>query len=354
MKGGNDSRETRAIRRQASEWLVLLQSGAVAAEDRERFEEWLREAPGHRRAFTELEQTWERLTAMGGRDRACQRAANPDPDVVLKHLDRIGRQRRRPYAAWAAAAAIVAAATLGALLFLPKESQTLYRTDIGERQIVSLPDGSTVDLNTDSELLVEYTDDKRYVALRQGEAFFEVARDQGRPFIVAAGPGVVRAVGTEFTVRLKSSELVAVTVTDGIVEVTQPGLEQPGVSQRSQPSAATLHQGQRAEYDRDATRIETVAPQDLERAHAWRKGLLIFVDESLANVIAEVNRYTETRLILADAELGELRLGGTFRAGRVEALINVLEKAFAIRVSRDDPRVVMLHASAETSPRDTP
>ena len=355
MKEGNDSREANAIHRQASEWLVLLQSSDATANDRRRFEEWLGESPGNRTAFAELEDTWGRLTAMGGRART-RGNVEPDPDVVLKHLDRIDRARRRPRAAWAAAAAVVVAAVLGALLILPGESQTPYRTDVGERRTVSLPDGSTVDLNTDTELQVDYRYDRRRVVLSRGEAFFEVTRDQSRPFAVAAGHGVVRAVGTGFTVRLRSPDVVAVTVTEGVVEVTQPAIDHPGVSQPAETPAApvaTLRQGQRAEYDRQATRIETVAPDDLERAQAWRRGLLIFEDASLAEVIDEVNRYTETRLVLADAELGQLRLGGTFRAGRVEALLEVLEQGFGIRVSRDDPRTVMLHASADNSPRDS-
>ena len=355
MKEGNDNREAKVIRRQASEWLVLTESDDATLADHKRFEEWLREAPDHRRAFTELERTWGRLTAMGRR--AAVRGdtgAEADPDVVLKHMDRMGRERLRPRAAWAAAAALVAVAVFGALLFLPTGSQMMYRTGVGERQIVSLADGSTVDLNTDSELLVKYRDDKRFVDMRRGEAFFKVARDEGRPFMVSAGHGVVRAIGTEFTVRLKSSERVAVTVSEGIVEVTQPVLDDPGASQLAGKPAATLHQGQRAEYDRQATRVETITPQDLERGQAWRKGLLMFENESLANVLEEVNRYTTTRLVLADNELGELRLGGTFRAGRVDALLNVLEKAFGIRVEREDPLTVMLHAPSVPPPHDTP
>jgi transmembrane sensor len=356
LKEGNDNREANVIRRQASEWLVLTESDDATVADRKRFEEWLREAPGHRRAFTELERTWGRLTALGGR--AAVRGdtgAEPDPDVVLKHVDRMGRERRRPRAAWAAAAALMAAAVFATLLYFPTESQMMYRTGVGERQTVPLADGSTVDLNTDSELLVKYTNDLRVVDLRRGEAFFKVALDEGRPFMVSAGHGMVHAIGTAFTVRLKSSELVAVTVSEGIVEVTQLALDHAGGASRpAGKPAATLHQGQRAEYDRRATRIQTIAPQDLEREQAWRKGLLMFENESLANVLEEVNRYTTTPLVLADAELGKLRLGGTFRAGRVEALLNVLEKAFGIRVERENPHTVMLHAPSVPPPHYPP
>jgi transmembrane sensor len=352
LKEGNDSREAEAARRRASEWLVLLNSGDATAEDRNRFEEWLRENPGHRTAFAGLSETWGRLTAMGGRVRASG-SVEADPDAVLRHLDRIGRERRRPRVAWAVAATVVAAAVLGALLFLPGESPTPHRTDVGEHRTVSLPDGSTVDLNTSTELLVEYTDQQRQIAMLRGEAFFDVARDASRPFIVVAGHGAIRAVGTGFAVRLKSPDVVSVTVTEGIVEVAHSSFR-PDVSRAAEEQPApTLRPGQRAEYDRQDTRIEAVAQDEVERAQAWRRGLLIFEDSSLSEVLEEVHRYTETRLVLVDAELGEMRLGGTFRAGRVEALLEVLEKGFGIQVNREQPNVVMLHASPETSPRDS-
>ena len=353
MKQGKDSRDGQAVHRRASEWLVLLESGDATEDDRRRFEEWLRESPGHQTAFAELEETWGRLTAMGDRARV-DGDVEPDPDVVLKHLGRIGLARRRPRAAaWAAAAAVVVAAVLGALLFSPGESQTPYRTEVGEHGTVSLPDGSTVDLNTNTELLVEYTDQQRRIQMLRGEAFFEVAGDHGRSFIVSAGHGAIRAVGTGFAVRLKSPDLVSVTVTEGIVEVTRSGVGRSDAPQTiGTPPAPTVRPGQRAEYNRDDTRVEAVAQDELERAQAWRRGLLVFEDASLAEVVDEVNRYTERPLILADAELGKLRLGGTFRAGRVEALLEVLEKGFGIRVSRDDPHTVTLHASPDTSQRD--
>ena len=353
MTKGNDSGE-KAEHRQASEWLVLLDSGDATADDRKRFEEWLRESPVHRAEFAELKETWGRLTTMGERVRAGD-YVEADPDGLLERLEGIGREKRRPRtAAWAVAAAVVVAAVLGALLILPDpaEPPVPYTTGVGEHQTVSLPDGSTVDLNTSTELLVEYTDRQRQIAMLQGEAFFDVAGNESRPFVVVAGHGAIRAVGTGFAVRLKSQDLVSVTVTEGIVEVTHAEISPPGASQAAEPPP-TLRAGQRAEYDRQDTRIEAVAEGEVERAQAWRRGLLIFENSSLAEVIDEVHRYTETRLILADPELGELRLGGTFRAGRVEALLEVLEKGLGIEVNREQPNVVMLHASHDPSPRDT-
>ena len=343
--------ESSSANRQASEWLVLLESGDATDEERARFEEWLAADPGNRAAYAALSDTWGRLAQMRGRLRHAGDAGS-GADAVMKRLDRSGRARRRKYRlSWAAAAAVLVAAVLGGILYLPGDSAIPYRTEVGERRTASLADGSTVELNTDTELLVEYTDARRRVVMTRGEAFFEVAEEEGRPFVVTAGHGEIRAVGTGFAVRLKSSHLVSVTVTEGIVEVAHsPSNPSSTALPRETAEPPVLRRGQRAEYDREATRIEDVPSQELDRTQAWRRGLLVFEDASIAEVIAEVNRYTEIQLVIADAEIGALRLGGTFKTGRLEALLEVLEKGFGIRVTREHPETIELRApSAEST-----
>ncbi|HUF07961.1 MAG TPA: FecR domain-containing protein [Rhodothermales bacterium] len=340
-----------SVNRQASEWLVLLESGDATDQDRARFEEWQAADPAHREAYAALGETWSRLTAMRERVRAAGDVA-PGQDALDGGLRAPARGRRRRHAlAWAAAATVLVAAVLGGIVFLPGDSAIPYRTDLGERRTVTLADGSTVELNTDTELLVEYTDERRRISMARGEAFFEVMEEERRPFVVTAGHGAIRAVGTGFAVRLKSPELVSVTVTEGIVEVTHSTGNPSGTAlPRETAEPPVLRRGQRAEYDRAATRIEEVPPAELERTQAWRRGLLVFENASLAEVIAEVNRYTETQLVIADAEIGELRLGGTFKTGRLEALLDVLEKGFGIRVTREQPDTIELHAPSADPP----
>lgn len=340
--------------RQASAWLVLLESGDATDEDRARFEAWLAEDPGHREAHAALSETWGRLTAMRERVRAAGDAM-PDPELAMGALDVPGRARRHTHGStWAAAAAVLVAAVLGGLLFLPGDPVIPCRTDVGERRTVSLADGSTVELNTDTELLVEYTDEQRRVAMTRGEAFFEVAEEGDRPFVVTAGHGAIRAVGTGFAVRLKSPELVSVMVTQGSVEVLHPVRDRSAAAQPEDPAEPPLlRRGQRAEYDRDATHIEEITPGELERIQAWRRGLLVFQDASLAEVISEVNRYTETRIVIADPVIGNLRLGGTFKTGRLDALLEVLEQGFGIQVKRPHPYTIELHAASTSSARSS-
>ncbi|MEX2488017.1 MAG: FecR domain-containing protein, partial [Pseudomonadales bacterium] len=344
--------EASSVNRQASEWVVLIESGDATDADQARFEAWLSDDPAHRAAYAALGNTQSRLAKM--RERFGQSdAAEPGLDDVMSKLQRSGRARRGPHRwSWAAAAAaVLVAAVLGGILYLPGDPVIPYRTEVGERRTESLADGSTVTLNTDTELRVEYTSARRRVVMTRGEAFFEVAEDRHRPFVVTAGHGSIRAVGTGFAVRLKSPDVVSVTVTEGVVEVTHSPDNPSGTAlPRATAEPPVLRRGQRAEYDREATRIEEVPSAELDRTQAWRRGLLVFEDASIAEVIAEVNRYTETRLVIADAEISVLRLGGTFKTGRLEALLDVLEKGFGIRVNREHPDTIELHAPSADPP----
>lgn len=115
---------------------------------------------------------------------------------------------------------MVIAVAAGMLLY-PFDSSELYRTDVGQQTTIALPDRSSVQLNTDTELRVVYTDTARNVEMHRGEAYFDVAHDAGRPFVVKAGRGAIHAVGTGFVVQMKSAELVSVTVIEGAVDVNR-------------------------------------------------------------------------------------------------------------------------------------
>lgn len=349
MNNVHSIQDTKSANRQASEWLVLLKAGDATADDRARFDDWLREHPGHKAAFDELNDTWERLHAMGEHARGTG-YSDPDPDAVAKYLARSqSRSGRGKRFAWAASAAALLVATVAGMLMYPIDSSSVYRTEVGQRETIALPDRSTVEINTDTELLVAYTDTARNIELHRGEAYFDVAHDANRPFVVKAGHGVIRAVGTGFVVQIKPNEVVAVTVTEGVVQVRHDAQNRPDTSvqevQANDLAVPTLSKGQRVEYDRRVGHPAAVPQEELDRKLAWRQGLLIFDGQSLEEVIAEVGRYTDTRLIVADGDLGHLRIGGAFRAGDVDALLEVLEKGFNVVVKRDGPGTVYLSAA---------
>ena len=344
MSKVHDIREAKGTTRQASEWVALLASEHASAEDRERCTAWLNEDPANQAAFDELNHTLSRVVAMGDRFRSS--VAEGNSVVVAENVPPSRTERpRRKWFVWTAAAAITAAVGLVTLGQLQKGK--LYHTDVGQQMTFTLPDRSTVQMNTDTELLVTFTDDARNIALRRGEAFFEVAHDNNRPFVVEAGLGSIRAVGTGFVVRV-DRDVVEVTVTEGVVELkhaSQNAVEFSEPDDRADAvPAAKLGEGYRVEYDRRVGSPAVVAPEDLDRDLAWRQGLLVFEDQTLEEVLQEVGRYTETRLIVADSTLAQLRVGGAFRSDDLEALLEFFENGLDISVNRDVPNTVYLTA----------
>lgn len=353
MNNVHHIREAKSTERQASEWVALLASGDASAEDRAACDAWLREHPSHQAAFDQVNRTWDRLRLMGDKVRDTI-PADLDPKAMARCFTAPEkRPRRRKRLTWAAAAAAVLVVTIVGTLLYPFDASTLYRTEVGQRMTLTLPDRSTVELNTDTELRVAYSDRARRIELRRGEAFFDVVRDSNRPFVVEAGQGAIRAVGTGFVVRMQN-EAVKVTVTEGVVEVTHGAIDRDDVSRPAADDAgdpppavspAKLRVGQRAEYDRRVVSVAALPPKELDRDLAWRQGLLIFDGQTLDEVVREVGRYTDTRLIVADSDLQELRVGGAFRAGDLEAVLEFFEKGLNVSVNRDTPRTIYLTAN---------
>lgn len=346
MSKVHDIREAKSTTQQASDWVALLASGDASAEDRERCTAWLKEDPANQTAFDELNHTLSRVVAMGDRFRST--VAEGDSVAMADNVppSRTRNSGRKWFVGIAAAAAVIVA-TVGVVMLGQLQKGKLYHTDVGQQMTFTLPDRSTVQLNTDTELLVTFTDEARTIALRRGEAFFDVAHDSNRPFVVEAGLGSIRAVGTGFVVRV-DRDVVEVTVTEGVVELKHESrnsveLSEPEDSADAIP-AAKLGEGYRVEYNGRVGSPAVVPPEDLDRDLAWRQGLLIFEDQTLEEVLQEVGRYTETRLIIADSKLTELRVGGAFRSDDLEALLEFFEKGLDISVNRDVPNTVYLTA----------
>lgn len=346
MSKVHDIREAKSTTQQASDWVAMLASEDASAEDRERCAAWLKEDPANQTAFDELNHTLSRVVAMGDRFRGS--AAKGDSVAAADNASssRAGNPGRKWFVPTVVAAALLVVA-VGAVMLVQAPKGTLYDTDVGQQMTFTLSDRSTVQLNTDTELLVRFTDDIRRIELRRGEAFFDVAHDSSRPFVVEAGLGSIQAVGTGFVVRV-DRDLVEVTVTEGIVELKHESRNSVEFSEPDNPAnampVAKLGEGYRVEYDRRVGSPAVVAPEVLDRDLAWRQGLMIFEDQTLEEVLQEVGRYTETRLIIADSTLTEVRVGGAFRSDDLEALLEFLEKGLDITVNREVPNTVYLTA----------
>jgi len=268
----------------------------------------------HAVAFARMEAAWENSERL--------RAAPPlleTPPAAASRAPQLSR-RRLAFGALAAASAAVVA-TVGWRLL---DNVELFRTKVGERRVVALKDGSKVTLNTASTVEVAFTDTERRVRLVRGEALFEVAHDPAKPFLVDAGSARFRALGTAFNVRLRP-DVVELTVTQGVVGVAAREGEV------SVPTAARIPAGGGAVVRSGAVAPTALDDQHLRQRTAWQEGVLEFDGESLAQVVGEFNRYRGQPIVIGDARLESLRIGGRFEVDEADKFLAALTSSFPIQ-----------------------
>ncbi|HET6630075.1 MAG TPA: FecR domain-containing protein, partial [Woeseiaceae bacterium] len=245
----------------------------------------MNQSPAHREAFESLRSKWQQLDVVQR-----LRTEKVDTDIISRWSRR--RHLRRRILPLATAAAVVCAMVALWILRAPSTYEAEYFTSIGEQQVIALPDDSHITLNTNTRIEVRYTPGERRIRLLQGEALFEVAPAPSRPFIVAAGDGILRAVGTAFTVKLQADE-VEVTVTEGTVEVVPLAVPADVTPASTAPEqvrgpARRVTERQRLRYRNDGVEMmSTVTTAQIKRELAWRDGMLDFESTPLSEVIAE-------------------------------------------------------------------
>ncbi len=339
------------IEEEAAVWVWRLDDESLSVQVREDFGAWLRRDVRHGRAFEELGGVWHALDELADAKRDEKIAAFVAEERRLADGARPRRRWLRTAAPWAMAASVAVA--IGMMWFHQgsSEEQTLA-TAVGQQRSARLADGSVVQLNTNTIVETHYDQGRRGIFLRKGEALFKVAHDPGRPFIVHAGDLVVRAVGTEFNVRMRSARDIEVIVTEGrvVVEPTEPAVRplltssdttSPDLSKRRVLAAGQALKTEAAEA------VIDINGKALSDALAWRSGAVVFDGESLGLAVAELNRYTDARLVVADPSLENLRIGGRFRTGDVDGFVDALGKAFPVTTRRGDDGLIYIHASKQ-------
>jgi transmembrane sensor len=225
----------------------------------------------------------------------------------------------------------------------------IYITAIGEQREVTLPDNSSIMMNTGTRMGVDYSARSRDVSILYGEASFRVSHEPDRPFTVHAGKRDFQAVGTHFNVRVLTPDNVELTVTEGMVKVLYaPPIIPDTPAMRRLPftfGEETVGALETALVEPGYQSIRKIEAGELEVLVAWQRGMLIFEREPLESVLAEVDRYTTTKFVLADDKLRLVRVSGYFRTGDIDGLLVALRKDFAVDSRRDAQGRVVLTAS---------
>lgn len=339
-----DDFEALSVYDQAAYWVAKLDGDKPSEDTLAAFSQWVNASPAHVAEYEKLVARWDSLNVL---------TQLHLPDEAAVKVTRWG------YGMGAAVCASVV--LLVALMIAPFDNQqSIYSTAIGEQKTITLADNSVIKLNTNSRLKIDYSDSRRGIYLLQGEAYFEVAHQPNRPFEVYTGTGVVRAVGTAFSVYLNNQQ-VEVLVNEGIVEVDKlpPLAMQASAPQAtaitSTSTAATttkeplatkanrVRAGSKATFNQH-TPLQLALDEEaaVEKQLSWRKGSLIFSQEKLQTLVDEVSRYTSTRIIITDNAARDIRVGGLFEVGNTEAVLDALELGFGIQVDRIDDELVYL------------
>jgi transmembrane sensor len=338
----------------AAAWALKAEEGAMSAADEERLSDWLEE-PAHAKAFDD---------ALWALDATQRHAASPE---LMAMREAALAKREEPHTrrfGWAAGIGAGAmAAAVGGLIWVgqpagpiaghgaanhvggsamsPSSAPVnagLYRTGIGERSAVVLPDGSVATLDTDSQLRVAYSSAERGVYLLKGQALFEVAHGKRLPFEVYAAGQRITAVGTTFNVRIKGSD-VQIAMVEGVVRVRPIAAD----ATAGRPARElTLRAGE--SLDTAPAEAAVIKPVDTSQVATWRGGLLVFEDESLSDAVAEINRYTGKPIRIADASIGNYRVTGVFQTNDPEHFATAMSEVFPVEVQRDSSGSPVLKA----------
>ncbi len=305
---------------EAVDWFVRRRTASADASAA--FEAWLEDAP-NAEAYAEVERAWSDVGEAGD-----------DADLLaLRKSVSAGAARPRRAIAAGLVAALLGLSALAAYEFGgPKAlANQSFRTGVGQQATVTLPDGTTVTLNTDTVVRTRADGERRLVYLDRGQAYFKVAKDRRRPFIVTAAGRTVTALGTAFDVRVDGRELKVVLV-EGKVRVESVGPARSASQASPEQGVLATEMGPGSQLVAPDDADWRVTRTDTARETSWLHGQIVIDDKPLSEVVEELNRYSNRKVVLVDHRLGEAHLSGIFRPGDLEGLARALETSKLGRV----------------------
>lgn len=312
-----------AVADQALDWVIRLRQPDADGSTRAAFEAWLARSPTHDIEFRHVEAMW-----VSPSFEKSARGLSPGPRVARPP---VAVRRSRRASMQMALAASIAVLAIGIWQF-PRLQLWLnadYVTAAGAQSTVTLPDGSTMMLNSGSAVAIDFSSGRRNVRLLKGEAFFDVRHDPQHPFRVAAHFGDVEVKGTAFAVKTLD-RLDQVVLERGVVDVRRSA---------SADDKARLAPWQMA----TATAASImVSPVDLANALAWRDGRIVFDNEPFENVVDELRRYYSGSLIVIGDSVKNFAVSGNYRIDDIEGAVRTLADATGITMHRLPGGVIIL------------
>ncbi len=346
---------------EACAWIAQLESGEMSASDMAALREWMSRSPAHAREIRNVADLSGQLSVL------TELASAIDATAGVGHSLRKSSNSMRipaPVLAGAFTFVMVCGIAIFAMLVNVDSTPKIYKTAVGEYQTIVLADGTSVSLNTASQIEVDFNDIERRVRLVAGEALFDVASNPKRPFVVYSDTAIAEAVGTSFVVRLREA-VTELAVVEGVVafsklplsteitpmrNTTESAMERPPAAD---PVARVIVRAGQALTSKElstvttseaASEIPVLSARDLQRKLSWTDGFLEFSETPLEEVVEELTRHNAVSIEIADPALKQLKFGGIFRTGDVDQLLSALE-GLGVVVEKQDDNVYQLQLS---------
>lgn len=327
-------------KKEGSLWLAKLDRG-LSAEEEALLKIWLAKSQENSNYFVALAKQWDQLS------------------VLSQLADIIPYERKKStgkFSPYTKAASIALIFLMSSFLFSGLEifsannnlfatnsgfSQS-YLTSVGEKSVIELPDSSVLTLNTDSLVKVHFTAMTRKLTLVKGEAHIKVAHNKKRKLIFSAGDKSFIAVGTAFNLQYDNQSALELIVTEGKVAISDAGISETVETLFTQPitnEALLVNAGERVIIPpKDTTEHNEITKEnvakEINKTLAWHEGKLIFKGETLEEVIAEMSRYSKIDIEFKDDHLRNIRIGGRFKTGDIDGLLDILDEQFNIKANK--------------------
>ena len=312
----------RAARAEAAAWIVRLHGPHRCAELEAAFRDWLQAHPENGKQFERVTEVWD--------------AGSSVPVPGVPRMTRWKEEARGRQWSLAAALLLLLCGLAGWITWRAWAGPS-YTTGIGEQRVVRLDDGTRLSLNSGTRVVITYSNTERRVELVRGEAFFEVAHNAARPFIVTAGDRQVVAIGTTFVVRYEAAR-TAVTLLEGSVTVS-PATDR----------GLTLAPGERVTFAAGGSRrLDRLDEPKIEAVTAWRRGEVMLDRTQLEDAVAELNRYDKNTLIIDDPRIATLGISGIYHAGDSSGFAHTIAKLYGLEIIEQSNRI---HLRAADHPR---
>jgi len=351
---------------EACAWIAQIETGSLTPADVHALKEWMQRSPRHTQEIKRLARLSAELNVLSDLQPALGEAAEYYRPVRRHSGGWWCTFLRSRYLGTMASVLLIAMFFLSRGLFL-SQTPTHIETSVGGYLEQTLADGSVVQLNTDTRIDIDYDDNQRQIFLRQGEAFFQVAHNPDRPFMVHVNDKTIRAVGTAFAIRLNGAQNdnqeIMVTVTEGAVQLqtqvpSKVSKEQAGAGDdggKMKPLVANadkeapvvhavLRAGQRLILPamEIAPKIDSINQDEIRQSLSWRDGFFEFSETPLEEVIQEFDRYTDINIEIADPALRMRKFTGIFPIGDLDTLVETLQTAYGIEVTYEDAMTVRM------------